>query len=145
MSEVIGIGAAPRRKEDLRFLTGRGNYVADINRPEMVVGVFVRSRHAHARIKSIDPSAALAMPGVLAVFTGSDLKADEVNGLPCGWGILWKRVRGLPNFIPNPANIRWGRRASFRTWWGCSWVFSCSTSRSTSCGLSLPTSAVDSA
>jgi aerobic carbon-monoxide dehydrogenase large subunit len=39
MSEVIGIGAAPRRKEDLRFLTGRGNYVADIERPGMVFGV----------------------------------------------------------------------------------------------------------
>jgi Aldehyde oxidase and xanthine dehydrogenase, a/b hammerhead domain len=63
MSEVIGIGAAPRRKEDLRFLTGRGNYVADIERPGMVFGVFVRSPHAHARINSIDPGAALAMPG----------------------------------------------------------------------------------
>src|SRR5580693_4071382 len=87
MSEVIGIGAAPRRKEDLRFLTGRGNYVADIERPGTVFGVFVRSPHAHARIKSIDPRAALALPGVLAVFTGADLKADGVNGLPCGWGI----------------------------------------------------------
>src|ERR1700730_12042140 len=74
MSEVIGIGAAPRRKEDLRFLTGRGNYVADIERPGMVFGVFVRSPHAHARIKSIDPGAALATPGVLAVFAGADLK-----------------------------------------------------------------------
>ena len=46
MSEVIGIGAAPRRKEDLRFLTGRGNYVADIERPGMVFGVFVRSPHS---------------------------------------------------------------------------------------------------
>jgi aerobic carbon-monoxide dehydrogenase large subunit len=80
MSEVIGIGAAPRRKEDLRFLTGRGNYVADIERPGTVFGVFVRSPHAHARIKSIDPRAALALPGVLAVFTGADLKADGVNG-----------------------------------------------------------------
>jgi CO/xanthine dehydrogenase Mo-binding subunit len=65
MSEVIGIGAAPRRKEDLRFVTGRGNYVADIERPGMVFGVFVRSPHAHERIKSIDPGAALAMPASL--------------------------------------------------------------------------------
>ena len=86
MSEVIGIGAAPRRKEDLRFLTGRGNYGADIERPQMVAGVFVRSPHAHAKIKSIDTGAACAMPGVLAVFAGADLKADGVNGLPCGWG-----------------------------------------------------------
>ena len=102
MSEVIGIGAAPRRKEDLRFLTGRGNYVADIERPGTVFGVFVRSPHAHARIKSIDSRAALALPGVLAVFTGADLKADGVNGLPCGWGI--KGSDGQPmQEPPHPA------------------------------------------
>jgi aerobic carbon-monoxide dehydrogenase large subunit len=102
MSEVIGIGAAPRRKEDLRFLTGRGNYVADIERPGMVFGVFVRSPHAHARIKSIDPGAALAMPGVLAVFTGADLKVDGVNGLPCGWGIKGKDGQPMKE-PPHPA------------------------------------------
>jgi carbon-monoxide dehydrogenase large subunit len=99
---VIGIGAAPRRKEDLRFLTGRGNYVADIERPGMVFGVFVRSPHAHARIKSIDPGAALAMPGVLAVFTGADLKVDGVNGLPCGWGIKGKDGQPMKE-PPHPA------------------------------------------
>ena len=70
----------PLRKEDRRFLTGRGNYVADIKRPDMVAGVFLRSPHAHAAIKSIDAAAALAMPGVLAVFTGEDLKAAGVGG-----------------------------------------------------------------
>src|SRR6516225_6451136 len=247
MSEVIGIGAAPRRKEDLRFLTGRGNYVADIQRPAMVAGVFVRSPHAHAEIKSIDTSAARAMPGVLAIFTGADLKADGVNGLPCGWGIKgkdgqpmkepphpamaqdkvryvgdavafvvaesvqqarnaaevlavdyhvlpaviglldalkpgaalvyddvpnnlccdwdlgdkaatdaalsraahiariklvnnrlvatrWSRERRLQNFMPKLVTTRYGRQASFRTWCGCSWACSCSTSRSRSCG-----------
>jgi aerobic carbon-monoxide dehydrogenase large subunit len=102
MSEVIGIGAAPRRKEDLRFLTGRGNYVADIKRPGMVAGVFVRSPHAHARIKSIDTGAALSMPGVLAVFTGADLKADGVKGLPCGWGIKGKDGQPMKE-PPHPA------------------------------------------
>jgi len=101
MSDVIGIGAAPRRKEDLRFLTGRGNYVDDIKRPGMVVAVFVRSPHAHARIKSIDAGAALAMPGVIAVFTGEDLKAAGVNGLPCGWGITGKD--GAMKEPPHPA------------------------------------------
>jgi len=48
MSNVIGIGAAPRRKEDFRFLTGRGNYVADIKRSDMAFGVFIRSPHGHA-------------------------------------------------------------------------------------------------
>jgi aerobic carbon-monoxide dehydrogenase large subunit len=102
MSEVIGIGAAPRRKEDLRFLTGRGNYVADIQRPAMVAGVFARSPHAHAEIKSIDTGAARAMPGVLAVFTGADLKADGVNGLPCGWGIKGKDGQPMKE-PPHPA------------------------------------------
>jgi aerobic carbon-monoxide dehydrogenase large subunit len=102
MSIVIGIGAAPRRKEDQRFLTGRGNYVADIKRPDMVAGVFVRSPHAHAVIKSIDAAKALATPGVLAVFTGKDLVADGVKGLPCGWGITGKD--GLPmKEPPHPA------------------------------------------
>ena len=80
MSNVIGIGARPLRKEDQRFLTGRGNYVADIKRPDMVMGVFVRSPHAHAAIKLIDASVALAMPGGLGVFTGEDLKAAALAG-----------------------------------------------------------------
>jgi len=102
MSNVIGIGARPLRKEDQRFLTGRGNYVADIKRPDMVMGVFVRSPHAHAAIKLIDASVALAMPGVLGVFTGEDLKAAGVGGLPCGWGITGKD--GLPmREPPHPA------------------------------------------
>jgi carbon-monoxide dehydrogenase large subunit len=94
MASVIGIGARPLRKEDRRFLTGRGNYVADIKRPDMAAGVFVRSPHAHATITSIDAAAALGMPGVLAVVTGEDLKAAGVAGLPCGWGITGKD--GLP-------------------------------------------------
>src|SRR5271170_8255817 len=102
MSNVIGIGARPLRKEDRRFLTGRGNYVADIKRPDMVAGVFIRSPHAHASIKSIEAAAALAMPGVLAVFTGEHLKASGVGGLPCGWGITGED--GLPmKEPPHPA------------------------------------------
>src|SRR2546430_6696617 len=102
MSEVIGIGGARRCKEDLRFLTGRGNYVADIQRRAMVAGVCARSPHAHAEIKSIDTGAARAMPGVLAVFTGADLKADGVNGLPCGWGIKGKDRQPMKE-PPHPA------------------------------------------
>jgi len=85
-----GIGAAIRRKEDMRFLTGSGNYVADIKRHDMTYGVLVRSPHAHALIKSIDTSAAMAMPGVVAVFTGDDLLADKVGGLPCAWPVTGK-------------------------------------------------------
>jgi aerobic carbon-monoxide dehydrogenase large subunit len=90
MSNVIGVGASPKRKEDLRFVTGRGNYVADIKRPHMKFGIFVRSPHAHATIKSVDVAAALELPGVVAVYTGADMKADNVGGLPVGWGISGK-------------------------------------------------------
>ncbi|HSW05302.1 xanthine dehydrogenase family protein molybdopterin-binding subunit [Aquabacterium sp.] len=90
MTAHTGIGASLPRKEDLRFLLGRGNYVADIQRPNMAHGVFVRATHAHARITAIDTTAALAMPGVLAVLTGEDLKADGVGGLPCAWPVSGK-------------------------------------------------------
>jgi carbon-monoxide dehydrogenase large subunit len=89
MSET-GIGAAVRRKEDQRFLTGRGNYVDDINRPGQSFAAFVRSPHAHAEIKSINTSAAEAGDGVIAVLTGADVAADGIGGLPCGWGITSK-------------------------------------------------------
>ncbi len=102
MAEVIGIGAAPRRKEDFRFVTGRGNYVADIVRPGMAFGAFLRSVHAHAEIVAIDTAAATAMPGVRAVYTGADMAADGVGGLPVGWGIVGRD--GLPmKEPPHPA------------------------------------------
>jgi aerobic carbon-monoxide dehydrogenase large subunit len=94
MSNIIGIGEAPRRKEDFRFLTGRGNYVADMKRPGSTFGVFIRSQHAHAVIRGIDKSAALALPGVEAVLTGDDVAADGLGSLPCGWGI--HGADGLP-------------------------------------------------
>ena len=82
-----GVGAPVRRKEDFRFITGKGQYTDDINRPGQTYAYFVRSPHAHAKIRSIDASAALAKPGVLAVLTGDDLAADKVGGLICGWMI----------------------------------------------------------
>lgn len=81
------IGASVKRKEDRRFLTGRGRYVHDINRPGQVYAVFVRSPHAHALVKSIDTADAAAAPDVVAVYTGADL-AGKVNGVPCAWGIV---------------------------------------------------------
>src|SRR5258708_2561356 len=87
MSNIIGIGAAPRRKEDFRFLTGRGNYVADVKRADMTFGVFIRSPHGHAVIRAIDKKAALALPGGEAVLTGEDVAADGLGSLPCGWSI----------------------------------------------------------
>jgi carbon-monoxide dehydrogenase large subunit len=68
-----GIGDAVRRREDERFLTGRGRYIGDIEVPHALHAVFVRSPHAHARIGRIDVSAALHVPGVVAVWTGADM------------------------------------------------------------------------
>lgn len=82
---ATGIGAAVKRKEDFRFLTGRGNYTDDINQPGQTFGYILRSPHAHAKINSIDTAAAIAAPGVLAVFTGADM--EGVGGIPCGWGV----------------------------------------------------------
>ncbi len=102
MVNPTGIGASILRKEDRRFLTGRGTYVADIKRPDMTVGVFVRSPHAHARVKAIELTAALAVPGVVAVLTGDDLKRDGIGAIPCGWCVTGKG--GVPmKEPPHPA------------------------------------------
>jgi carbon-monoxide dehydrogenase large subunit len=77
------IGQSVRRKEDVRFLTGAGQYTSDVAVPHATHAYFLRSPHAHANLRSIDISRAQAAPGVVAVFTGADLTG--VNGLPCGW------------------------------------------------------------
>jgi carbon-monoxide dehydrogenase large subunit len=82
-----GIGASVRRKEDHRFITGKGRYTDDINRPGQAYTYFLRSPHAHARIKSIDAQEAKRKPGVVAILTGDDIAADKVGGLICGWMI----------------------------------------------------------
>lgn len=84
---VEGIGARVTRKEDKRFITGAGRYVDDMVVPGMKHAVFVRSPHAHAQIKKIDVKQAQAMPGVIAVLTGKELKADGIGNLICGWMI----------------------------------------------------------
>jgi carbon-monoxide dehydrogenase large subunit len=84
---ATGIGASVKRTEDIRFITGKGHYVDDINRPGQAYAYFLRSPHAHATINRIDASAALKAPGVVAVFTGDDIAADKVGGLICGWMI----------------------------------------------------------
>lgn len=80
-----GIGASVKRKEDFRFLTGEGRYTDDINRPGQLHAYFVRSPHAHAAVKSVNKADAEAAEGVVAVFTGADMAADNVGSLPCGW------------------------------------------------------------
>ncbi|KAA0215446.1 MAG: xanthine dehydrogenase family protein molybdopterin-binding subunit [Lautropia sp.] len=79
------IGKSLARREDQRFLTGLGQYTDDVVMPGQTWGVFLRSPHAHARIRGIDTSRALKAPGVVAIFTGADLTEAKVAGLPCGW------------------------------------------------------------
>ena len=85
MASETGIGAAVKRKEDARFITGAGRYTDDVHVAGQTWAVFARSPHARARVKGLDTSAARAVPGVVAVFTGADLKADGIGDLPCGW------------------------------------------------------------
>jgi len=82
-----GIGASVRRKEDARFLNGRGHYTDDINRPGQLYAYMKRSDRPHAKLNGIDTSAAAKAPGVIAVFTGADMAVENIGGLPCGWQI----------------------------------------------------------
>ena len=77
------IGQRIERKEDARFLTGRGQYTDDLVLPRQTNAYFLRSPYAHAKIGAIDSAAAAKSPGVLGIFTGADFR--EVGGLPCGW------------------------------------------------------------
>ena len=91
-SRAAFIGRPVERKEDYRFLTGAGQYTDDISLPQQSYGYFLRSPHAHARIRAIDTAAARGAPGVLGVYTGKDVVG--VGGLPCGW--LIKSLDGSP-------------------------------------------------
>ncbi|HXJ50421.1 MAG TPA: xanthine dehydrogenase family protein molybdopterin-binding subunit [Burkholderiales bacterium] len=88
------IGARIQRKEDYRFLTGAGQYTDDVALPRQSHAAFLRSPHAHAHIKNIKTDDAKKSAGVLAVYTGADLAAAKVGGLPCGW--LITDVNGQP-------------------------------------------------
>jgi len=94
MGDMNLIGSAVKRREDYRFLTGAGTYTDDVQIDRQSYAYFVRSPHAHATIKRIGKDKALKAPGVLAVFTGEDLAAGKVAGLPCGW--LITGVDGQP-------------------------------------------------
>jgi carbon-monoxide dehydrogenase large subunit len=87
---ATGVGAPVKRREDNRFLTGQGTYVDDISRPGQAYAYFVRSPHAHAKLGKVDTSAAKSAAGVLGVFTGDDVAADKVGGMPCGWVVKGK-------------------------------------------------------
>ena len=83
-----GIGASSKRREDIRFLTGEGNYTDDINLNGQAYVFFLRSDIAHGTLNSVDTSAAESMPGVVKIFTGVDFEA--VGSIPCGWQVTDK-------------------------------------------------------
>ena len=82
VANLKGMGCSRKRVEDARFTQGKGNYVDDIKLDGMLFGDFVRSPYAHARIKNIDTSAALEVPGVLAVLTAADLEPLGLHWMP---------------------------------------------------------------
>jgi carbon-monoxide dehydrogenase large subunit len=86
------IGRSVERKEDYRFLTGQGQYTDDVTLPNQSYACFLRSPHAHAKIRKIDTALAAKQPGVLGIFTGKDFAG--VGGLPCGW--LITSIDGTP-------------------------------------------------
>jgi carbon-monoxide dehydrogenase large subunit len=84
---IEGIGARVARKEDKRFITGKGRYTDDMSVAGMKHAAFVRSPHAHAEHQGIDTSEAAKMPGVIGVLAGDELAADGIGSLICGWMI----------------------------------------------------------
>src|SRR3954454_7199301 len=88
------IGARVLRKEDYRFLTGAGQYTDDVALPGQTYAAFVRSPHAHANIRRITLDKAKRAPGVITVYTGAEVAAAKIGGLPCGW--LITDVKGQP-------------------------------------------------
>jgi carbon-monoxide dehydrogenase large subunit len=101
----FGIGQPVRRVEDRRFLTGSGRYLDDIVRPRQAHAAVLRSPHAHARIRAVDPAAAAQAPGVIAVLTGEDLARDGVGTVPCV-SALTNRDGSAMAMPPRPALAR---------------------------------------
>src|SRR5436189_3950118 len=91
------IGAPIRRREDVRFLTGKATFVDDIKLPHMLYAAILRSTHAHARVTALDTSRALAIPGVVAVFTWHNV-APQVKPIP----IRLYPLPGLEHFLQYP-------------------------------------------
>ena len=81
------VGSRVERKEDKRFLTGKGRYTADINIANQTYAVFIRSPHARAKIKKIDTSKAIKASGVVEILTGEHIAKDKIGGLIAGWAI----------------------------------------------------------
>jgi len=98
------IGKSIKRLEDKRFITGQGKYTDDIKLVNMAHAYILRSPYAHATIKSIDTSAAKAMDGVAAVYTGADIP-EAIAGVPCGWQVDFKDGETMKE-PPHPLLVR---------------------------------------
>src|SRR5438046_772243 len=94
-------GKSIKRREDPRFITGRGSYVDDLKIPGMTYAAFGRSPHGHARIRRIDTAAAKAHPGVVAALPGRD--TEGVNALPCGWDL--RKAKNVPGVVQDLAMV----------------------------------------
>jgi carbon-monoxide dehydrogenase large subunit len=92
------IGTSVRRKEDVRLVTGKGNYIDDEMRPSQTYAYFLRSPHAHAKIEYIEADVARSIPGVIAVITGEELRSRGIDRMPSGWQI--KQYDGSPMVDP---------------------------------------------
>ena len=103
----FGLGQSAPREEDNRFLRGRGRYTDDFNLPRQAMSYLLRSPLAHARIRSIDTTAASVAPGVLAVYTGQDVAEAGLGNLPCLSANIYplKRPDGQPIFVPPRAAL----------------------------------------
>lgn len=99
------IGPATKRREDVRFLTGKGRYTDDINVRGQAYAHFLRSNVAHGKINGIDSSAAEGMPGVIRIFTGKDF--EGIGGLPCGWQVTDRK--GNPMLEPGHPVLAQGK------------------------------------
>ena len=93
------VGSRVERKEDKKFLTGKGRYTADINIANQTYAIFVRSPHARAQIKKVDTSKALKSSGVVSVLTGKEIAEDKIGGLIAGWAI--RSEDGSEMKVPN--------------------------------------------
>ena len=96
------VGSRVERKEDKRFLTGKGRYTADINIANQTYAYFVRSPHARAKINQVDTTKASKAPGVVAILTGDDLAQDKIGGMIAGWKIVSQDGKDM-KVPPHPA------------------------------------------
>ncbi|HYH50061.1 MAG TPA: molybdopterin cofactor-binding domain-containing protein [Acidimicrobiia bacterium] len=103
---MTAVGTRYARREDAPILTGESRYIDDLQVPGALHIEVVRSPHAHARVTSVDGSAALAMPGVVAVFTGADLAGEWAGPMPCAWPVV-EDMKSPAHFPLTPDKARY--------------------------------------